>query len=65
MARFSGLLFSDVNSDELAIIEQMVRTRDSARAERDFVTADRLRDELLAMGVELEDAPTGTKWSKN
>jgi len=71
-AQFMGLgmlaineWFSDVNSDELAIIEQMVRKRDLARAERDFATADRLRDELLAMGVELEDAPTGTKWSKN
>src|SRR5688572_8380708 len=36
-------------------IDAMVAERDRARAEKDFATADRLRDELTVLGVTLED----------
>ncbi len=39
----------------------MVARRDEARAERDYATSDRLRDELDAMGLEVMDTPEGTK----
>ncbi len=42
-------------------IQEMVTRRDSARADRDWGTADSLRDELLARGWVLEDNPEGTR----
>lgn len=37
----------------------MLADRASARAAGDFATADRLRDELAALGVEVRDTPGG------
>jgi cysteinyl-tRNA synthetase len=37
----------------------IARRRDEARAERDFATADRLRDELREAGWEVRDGPSG------
>lgn len=45
-------------------IRRTVVARDQARARRDFATADRLRDELAAEGVQLEDGPEGTRWKR-
>ena len=45
-------------------IRHMVEARDRARADRDFATADRLRAELAAEGVQLEDTPEGTRWKR-
>ena len=36
--------------------------RDQARANKDFSTADAIRDQLTEMGVTLEDTPQGTRW---
>lgn len=43
-------------------IEALVAERDEARAERDFVRADEIRDRLAAAGVTIEDGPHGTRW---
>jgi len=43
-------------------IDRLVARRTEARRQREFAEADRLRDELDAMGVELEDSPDGTRW---
>ncbi len=45
-------------------IRHMVEARNRARAARDFGTADRLRAELEAEGVRLEDTPSGTRWKR-
>jgi cysteinyl-tRNA synthetase len=45
-------------------IERRIQERDAARKQRDFATADRLRAELLAEGIILEDTPTGTTWRR-
>jgi cysteinyl-tRNA synthetase len=45
-----------------ARIESLVYLRQEARKRRDFADADRLRDELAAMGVTLEDTREGTSW---
>jgi cysteinyl-tRNA synthetase len=43
-------------------IERLVRLREAARDEGSFDEADRIRDELAAAGVILEDRPDGTHW---
>ena len=47
-----------------ADIEQMIQQRDAARAAKDFATSDRLRDELVARGIILEDTAQGTRWRR-
>jgi cysteinyl-tRNA synthetase len=52
------------SSSERAWIEARVQERDSARAARDFATADRIRKELADKGILLEDMATGTRWHR-
>lgn len=53
----------DVDGDDEQILK-LIEKRDSARKERDFARADELRDELVAMGIILEDTPDGVKWRR-
>ena len=45
-------------------IEALIGERTAAKAARDFAVADRIRDELAAEGVIIEDGPDGTKWRR-
>jgi cysteinyl-tRNA synthetase len=47
-----------------AWVEERLQARRDARASRDFATSDRIRDELIAAGVELKDTGTGTVWKR-
>jgi len=43
-------------------IEEMIKKRDKARKERDFVKSDKIRNELALQNIILEDTPKGTFW---
>jgi cysteinyl-tRNA synthetase len=45
-------------------IESLVKKRDAARAARNFPEADRIRDQLAASGISIEDSPDGTRWRR-
>ena len=45
-------------------IDDLVSEREAAKKARDFATADRIRDELKAEGILLEDGPAGTTWRR-
>jgi cysteinyl-tRNA synthetase len=45
-------------------IENAIRERIAARARRDFQESDRLREGLAALGITLEDTPTGVLWRR-
>jgi cysteinyl-tRNA synthetase len=45
-------------------IEERIAERTAAKANRDFATSDRIRDELKAEGILLEDGPGGTTWRR-
>jgi cysteinyl-tRNA synthetase len=49
--------------DETAI-EAMIEKRNTARAEKDWDESDRIRDELVEMGIALHDGPDGTTWTR-
>jgi cysteinyl-tRNA synthetase len=43
-------------------IDELVEARNAARKAKKFAEADRIRDELATMGIELKDGPEGTTW---
>ncbi|WP_075763722.1 cysteine--tRNA ligase [Actinoalloteichus fjordicus] len=45
------------------LVEQLLAERQTARAARDFTSADAIRDRLLAVGVAVEDGPDGPTWT--
>ena len=56
---------ASIGSDlDPAAIDAMLAERETARKEGDWGTADRIRDELLEMGVAIKDSPAGTTWSR-
>ena len=49
---------------DASAIEALIAQRKAARADGDYAGADRIRDELLEAGIELEDSREGTRWRK-
>jgi cysteinyl-tRNA synthetase len=46
-----------------ALVERLLDDREIARTSRDYAAADRIRDELVAAGITIEDTPSGAHWS--
>ncbi|PUV23633.1 MULTISPECIES: cysteine--tRNA ligase [Sphingobacterium] len=46
------------------VMNLVIKLRNEAKANKDFVTSDRIRDELNAIGIQLKDSKEGTLWNK-
>jgi cysteinyl-tRNA synthetase len=71
LGRALGLELRDGSTDaagpgdaDAAEIDGLIAEREAARKDRDWKRADALRDQLTAMGVRVEDTPTGPVWSR-
>jgi len=53
-----GMELSELN------INEKIHQRDAARDSKDFALSDQIRDELLALGIILEDSTNGTTWRR-
>jgi cysteinyl-tRNA synthetase len=58
----------DGGSDDLrgvvdALVKGLLERRAEARADKDFATADAIRDQIKEAGIEIEDTPDGPRWS--
>ena len=62
LANVLGLLYREEETDLDSEIEALIEKRAQARKNRDWATADAIRDELRARHVVLEDTPQGVKW---
>src|SRR5690606_5505104 len=45
------------------LVAALLEQRTQARADKDFATADAIRDRIKAAGIEIEDTPAGPRWS--
>ncbi len=59
-----GLLYKKEEASLDDEIETLIEARQTARKNRDFKEADRLRDALKEKGIHLEDTPQGVKWRR-
>ena len=56
---------NNVETAEIEEIEEMIAAREVARKKRDFIEADRIRDELKIRQIVLEDSIDGTVWRRH
>ena len=60
-----GLLYNRNSTSSLDDeIEALIAARNEARKNKNWAEADRIRDELKAQGIVLEDTPQGVKWHR-
>ncbi|MBQ2934577.1 MAG: cysteine--tRNA ligase [Clostridia bacterium] len=60
-----GLVYNRTQEVLDSEIEELIEKRTIARKNKDFKTADQIRDQLKEMGIILEDTPQGVKWSRS
>ena len=63
MLEVFGIVFVEEVLD--AEIEDLIQKRQEARANRDFATADQIRDQLAAQGIKLLDTKDGVRWTRD
>lgn len=60
-----GLVYNRKSNSLDEEIEKLIEERQQARANKDWATADRIRDELKEQGITLKDTPQGVIWIKD
>ena len=60
-----GLVYNRKTETLDSEIEELIEKRTEARKNKDFKTADEIRDKLKEMGIILEDTPQGVKWTRS
>jgi cysteinyl-tRNA synthetase len=62
-------IFSDSSNSKTEILDGLIslalEQRNAARARKDFAASDAIRDSLTALGITIEDTPTGSRWTVN
>lgn len=58
-----GILYNRKSNDLDSEIEALIAQRQEARANKDWATADKIRDDLKARGIILKDTPQGVTWT--
>ena len=64
LADVLGLVYNREKEDLDSEIEALIEQRTQARKDRNWAEADRIRDELKAKGIVLEDTAQGVKWHR-
>lgn len=59
-----GILYNRKENSLDSEIEALIAQRQDARKNKDWATADKIRDELKAKGIILKDTPQGVTWTK-
>lgn len=59
-----GLVYNRKAEELDSDIEKLIEARTQARKDKNWAEADRIRDELKAMGIVLEDTAQGVKWHR-
>ena len=60
-----GLVYERADKSLDSEIEALIEARTAARKAKNWAEADRIRDELKAQGIVLEDTPNGVKWHRS
>ncbi len=62
-------IFASSNSAKSEVLDGLIslalEQRNAARARKDFAASDAIRDSLTALGITIEDTPTGSRWTVN
>ena len=62
-------IFASSSSSKNEILDGLIslalEQRNAARARKDFAASDEIRDSLTALGITIEDTPTGSRWTVN
>ena len=62
-------IFADSSNSKSEILDGLIslalEQRTAARARKDFAASDAIRDSLTALGITIEDTPTGSRWTAN
>ena len=55
---------NNINDEDDEKINHLIEERSIAKKEKNFALADKIRDELISMGIEIMDTPQGVKWKR-